>query len=268
MQPYILLTVQTLCVVGGVLAFSWWLRRRLPVRWSTWGWGALAFVLSQAVRLPLLLGLTLVLNPIFKGTDPGAVFWLNLVVLAGTSGLFEETARYVVLRWWTRGARRWHDALMFGAGHGGIEAILIFGFSAASAFVLLATGDQILAALRQSNPTQATAVAAQLESLRTLQPWGILAGLWERVLAITLHIALSIMVLRAVRERRLRWWALAVLWHDLVNAIALIAARYGGTLAAELTLTALSIGSLLVILRSRDKAEPEPGDADLQLAPH
>ena len=54
MTPQVLLLTVVALVVGGVLTLAIWLRRRYHVRWSTWWWGALAFVASQALRVPLL----------------------------------------------------------------------------------------------------------------------------------------------------------------------------------------------------------------------
>ena len=44
--------------------------------------------------------------------------------------MFEATARLVVLRFWRKDVQSRKQALMFGAGHGGIEAIIlgIIGF--------------------------------------------------------------------------------------------------------------------------------------------
>ncbi len=251
MEPYGVLTLQLLVVVSGTLALGWWLRHQLPVRWRTWGWGALAFVASQAARLPLLVAITFMSRPYFTGTSPELLFWINFALLTGTSGLFEETARYVVLRWLAKDARRWTDAVMFGAGHGGIEAILIAAIGFGTSLVLLLAGDTLLSQLQASAPDQAAALAAQINGLRGIQWWTPLPGVWERVLAITVHIALSILVVRAVRERKLWCWALAVLYHAVVNGVALLGLRYGGLLGTELGLTAVTALAVYLIVRTR-----------------
>jgi uncharacterized membrane protein YhfC len=173
------------------------------------------------------------------------------VVLTLTAGLFEETARYVVLRWLAKGARGWNNAVMFGAGHGGIEAILLVGGAAIANLVLLGQGDTLLAQLQATSPEQAEALAAQLEALRNLDWWLPFLAIWERVLAITFHIAASILVMRAVQTRRAIWWALAVGLHTALNAIALIALEYGGTVAAEVALTLFS-GLTVYIIATQD----------------
>jgi uncharacterized membrane protein YhfC len=251
MRSAILLTGQTLMVVLGVLLLGWWLHWQRAARPSTWGWGALAFVASQAVRLPLLIGITIAAGPYFTDLDPEIAFWINFAILTTTSGLFEETARYVVLRYAARDARRWRDGVMFGAGHGGIEAILIFGFGLFSSLTLLLTGDALVAQLQATAPDQVGALQAQIDTVRNLEPWTLLLGIWERVLAITLHIALSLLVLRTVRDRHWIWWLVAAVWHAAFNGTALLVVRYAGIWQAEAALTLLSALSVYVIVRTR-----------------
>ena len=251
MQLYLLLVLQASLVMLGVFGLALALRRALPVRWSTWGWGALAFVGSQALRLPLLTAIQLVTNPYLTGSDPEVLFWVNFAILVPTSGLFEEAARYVVLRWGARSARRWDDAVMFGAGHGGIEAILVFGAGLVSSLVLLTSGDAILEQLRSVSPAQADAVATQIDMLRNLTPLLILPGIWERVLAILFHISASILVMLAVRDRRLGLLWLAMLWHMVLNGTLLLVTHAYGIIAAEVALTLITAISVAVIVGTR-----------------
>ena len=50
MQPYVILSLQTLLVVFGALALAWWLRRRLPVRWGRAARASRSLTNSAAVR--------------------------------------------------------------------------------------------------------------------------------------------------------------------------------------------------------------------------
>ncbi len=161
-----LLIVQLITVLVGPILLAVWIRHRYGAAWSSLGWGALTFPLSQAARLPLLLGTAALLNPLAQEWDAEVLFWSNFVILTLTSGLFEEGARYIVLRWWGKSVRNWREGLMYGAGHGGIEAILIVGGTAISNIVLLATADSVLAQLGQMAPEQAAAVSAQIDALR------------------------------------------------------------------------------------------------------
>ena len=42
-----------------------------------------------------------------------------------SAGLFEEIARYLTYRFWLKDSQNWKSGLMFGAGHGGIEAMIL-----------------------------------------------------------------------------------------------------------------------------------------------
>ncbi len=248
MLPMILLTLQAIIVIIGTLWFSRWVGRHDPNGWRTWGWGALAFVASQVARIPLLLAFSTLFA---QGSElsQDQIFWINFVILTVTSGLFEETARYIVLRWLAKGARRWQDGVMFGAGHGGIEAILIMGGAAINGIVLLSMSDTLLAQAEAVSAEQVEALATQIDALRNIAWWQSLLGVWERVLAITFHIAASLWVLRAVREGEWQWWAYAALLHMAFNALALIMLQYGGAVAAEVALTGFTLISLWIIRR-------------------
>ncbi len=251
MSPIALLIIQLIAVVVGPILLAIWIRRRWQARWSALGWGALAFVGSQAVRLPLLIGSSLILNPYFIDADPNVLFWFNLVILSLTAGLFEEGARYIVLRWPAKQVRRWNDGLMFGAGHGGIEAMLIVGLAAVNNIILLSLGDTLVDQTRAVAPEQAAAVAAQLAELRNLAWWLPLIAVWERAMAITLHIALSLLVMIAVRDRRRSLLFAAIALHAIVNAVVGIVMRYGGIIASEAVLTLMTLLPLWIILRAR-----------------
>jgi len=58
-----MLIVQLVVVLVGPLLLALWIRRRYGAAWSSLGWGALTFPLSQIVRLPLLLGAAALVNP-------------------------------------------------------------------------------------------------------------------------------------------------------------------------------------------------------------
>ena len=257
MYTYLLLALQAGTISLGALGLGWWLHRRLPVRWATWGWGAAAFVAAQVIHIPVLTVLSLGLKQV--ALSPAAVFWITVLILGGTAGLFEESARYVILRWVDKRARSWDDAVMFGAGHGGIEAILIALYSVVIALVLLTSGDALVAQTQAVSPEQAAALASQLAGLRNPHLWAVGLAVWERVIGITTHIALSILVMRAVRTRRIAWLGLAILAHAIMDGMIGIVGRYtnNNIFAVEAVLTALTLVAVYVIVQSRRQARAE-----------
>lgn len=246
-----LLAAQFIVVLFGPVLLALWIRRRFGAAWSSLGWGALTFPLSQLVRIPLLLGTAALVNPYAMEWDADRLFWINFVVLTLTSGLFEEGARYLILRWGAKGVRDWKEGLLYGAGHGGIEAILIVGGTAISNLVLLLTADTVLAQLGQMPPGQAAAVSAQVDAVRTLTWLPIALSIWERAIAITLHIGLSLLVLLGVLRRNFRLVLAAMLIHAAFNGVALLALRYSDAVTVEVVLTLVALLPLYLIRRLR-----------------
>lgn len=237
MNPITIFAGQFCVVLLGVV-LTWVIARRVvPTRWSAIGWGALAFPLSQIARFALLIPVSVLANAVFAGGDPRLVSAASAVVLVLTSGLFEESARWIVLRYWAKPLRRWRDGVGFGLGHGGIEAILLMGLASINAIVLLATGDAAVEATRVSAPEQVSTLEAQIDMVRSATIGLASLGVYERVVAIVLHVALTLLVLRAVRARRWVWWALAVAIHCGVNAIAVLATTMGNPLLTEAAIT-------------------------------
>lgn len=159
-------------------------------KWN-WLWpllaGALSFGISQLLlRIPILqYGLPrfdwfLLLpyrNPLLYG-----------FLLAFTAGLFEETARWIGFRILGPNRRGFRDGVVFGLGHGGVEAVWVFWM-----------------------------MAAQLQAGIQATPLGLALGFAERAAAVCFHVGASVLVLYGVRKRKIRWLFLAILLHTLLD---------------------------------------------------
>ena len=95
--------------------------------------------------------------------------------------------------------------------------------------------------------------------------WGVswydsLLGALERLLVLPIQIALTIMVLQVFLRGQIRWLWLAIGWHALLNAVAVLSVRQWGAYAAEgiiAIFSLLSIG-IFFLLRNEDlDEEPE-----------
>lgn len=234
--------------------------------WSAWLLGALGFFVPQIlIRLPILTGLS--------QSAGFAAFAQNHPVaygfgLAFTAGLFELAGRYAVARCLKKDltCRR---ALAAGLGHGGIEAILITGLAYLSNvvfLVMLQTGG-FEAAIAQTTAAggDVTPLLTEKDALMNT-PWTmfLLAG-YERLLAMTCHVAMSMMVCYGVHTNRVLPWTLGCLavhtCMDFIASISLFIGR-GLTLAAAYTiiyilLTAITVLSILILqnIRTRWAAE-------------
>ena len=246
MLNVVLFALEAVIVLCGVVLFAWWLHRRLGTRWGTWVWGAISFIGSQVVRTVFLLLLTALLAQARFQPSMQAAFWINVVILSLTAGLFEETARYVVLRWLAKSSRGWNAAVMFGAGHGGAEALLLIVPAMIGNLSVLLSGDQ-----------------SSAQALRDVAWWTPPLAVWERANAIVYHIAASILIMQAVMRvagSPVKWWGWAVLYHFISNAVVLPIGQFGGQIAAEVVITGFTVLSLYLIFHFR----PHPVAPEMQ----
>jgi uncharacterized membrane protein YhfC len=255
MSPLVSIVIELILVIAGAIGLGVFLRRRLPERWSAWFAGGLAFVASQVLRLPLLSAFAAALPLLGIGPTTPAYLPVLITVQLASSGLFEETARYVVMRWLIKRVRDWKSGVMLGAGHGGVEAILVIGLASINLIALLAFGDTLLAQTQAAAPAQVPALQAQIEAVRGMQWWAPVLGVYERVGAVMLHISLSLLVMKAVRgdngRRAWLWWLLAVVFHAGANTVAVGVNQIAGPMATEGVLTVIAAVAVVIIARVR-----------------
>jgi uncharacterized membrane protein YhfC len=239
--------------------------RHMRVSWRLFAIGTATFIASQILHIPFNLW---ILNPLLNqlsssGLQANMMLALTAVAAGLSAGVFEESARYLIYRIWLRKERSWEQALMFGLGHGGIEAMFL-GLLALIAFF------QALALRGADLSTMVTAEQLPLVSTSLQEYWSApwymaLLGAVERALAICLHLGLAVLVWRAVVSRSIGWLALAVGWHTLANAVALIVYQQWGAYAAEGTVAILAGISLVLAFASRRAApgvQPDPDAAN------
>lgn len=213
------------------------LRRRFQVAWVLFGIGTLTFTGSQIVHFPLNdLLMDAGILPRAGLMEEGWTLVWTCLVLGLTAGLCEETARAAGY-WLLKRTRRYEDGLMLGLGHGGVESMVFGGvLTAATLSSLVPLIGTDLSALNLSTE-QAAALALQLESLSGSPLVAAGLPLFERLLAMALHVVLSVLVLKAFQRRNWLYYAGAVVYHMLVDAGAVYTAQvYGGYAASYLAL--------------------------------
>lgn len=145
--------------------------------------------------------------------------WLLAIVGGFMAGLFEETGRYFAFKTVLR-KKRGNDtnALMYGAGHGGVEIIILL---CSTMVINLIFSMQFNAGL--SSPFGNLDTAQAMINL----PWYIyLVGALERMPAVTMHIALSVLVWFAAKDnKKFLLYPLAIFMHLFIDAVAVVLAR-------------------------------------------
>lgn len=224
----IAVALMTLLLPLGVMLF---LRRR-GGSWTAFLTGAGTFVLFAMILEPILHNLVL-------RSPAGAVIQGNILLygLYGglAAGIFEETGRLLAFRFVLKGHPARITALSYGIGHGGIEALLLVGLTMASNLIL-GLSHAAGTPLPEETVTAAEAILAVPASLFL---W---SGL-ERLSAMALHLALSVLVFASVRTGKRRLFPAAIGVHAAVNFAAVASNAHlpvAATEAIVLLLTALA----------------------------
>ncbi len=243
--------LNALVMIGAPVVLGWCLARKFKVRWRLYLVGAVTFIAAQALHIPFN---RFVLLPWLEGLGmtvsvQGAGLILFGVIVGLSAGLFEETARYISYRFLAKDARTWEQGLMFGAGHGGIEAILV-GALALVAFVqIMALRGADLSAVIPAE--QLELAEAQIDAYWALPWFGVLLGAIERIFAIVVQLFLSLLVLQAILRKNPFLFAGALLWHMFVDAVAVVGVVTWGIYGVEALVGLMAVMSLAGILYLR-----------------
>jgi len=149
----------------------------------------------------------------------------NLVLYALYGGLaagfFEEVGRFLCMKVIMRKTLSREDSIMYGIGHGGIEAILIIGISEISniATSLSINAGTIDAQLQQVSEESRNQLYQQISQLWTTQSHMFYAAGLERLTAMTFHICASYLVYKAIAEKKVAFFFLALLLHVLLDSV-------------------------------------------------
>lgn len=248
--------LSSILIILFALGLGFYLTRKFKLGWGLYWIGAAVFVLSQVFHIPFNIGLTYLFRIGFIPSPPES--WqpiFNAVVLGLSAGTFEEIARYAGYRWWAKEARSWSKGLLYGAGHGGIEAILVGVLVMYTFIQMYALRGLDLATVVPAD--QLEVVSAQVSAYWSSAWYDSFLSTLERLLTIPVQIGLSIIVLQVFTRRKAYWLLIAILWHALVDAVAVYAASAWGVYVAEAFIALFAMVSILVIFLLR-QAEPEP----------
>ena len=225
--------------------------KKLRVSWKIWLVGALTFVASQVVHLPLNWAMGLLGAP--RGAALLPLPWLALV--AGLSaGMCEEVARYVALRFALRKiAHSWEEAVQFGAGHGGIEAMIVGALSAISVGAMMVIHWSPSTFGLEGDVLAQTLEAADQFWL-TPAHMAIVGGV-ERVFAMTAHIGMTVLVMRAVSRRNIAYLVAAIAAHTVLDMYAVWAMARLGIWWIEAGVAVFALAMLALTLGMRGRAE-------------
>jgi len=244
------------------LAFLIW--RRYMVSWRYFAYGVGIFTIFQLMsRIPLVQLAQALLGAEIRASSLLTAAWL--ILLAFSAGLFEEFGRYVGYRWiMPNDPKTWKIGVMYGIGHGGIEAMVLVGLSQ----IMLLTVLTLSPFLSGYLPDELRGALTQQEALLVGSPaWLPLLAAWERFWTVLFHVAMSLVVLQVFRRRQLRWLWLAIAIHAVMNVVVVAApswlpiSKHASQLLAEALVGVVGLFSVWAIWRFK-RVEEKTNPAD------
>ena len=143
----------------------------------------------------------------------------------------------------------WSQALQFGAGHGGFEAI-IFGLLALSTIVAMVVTQMVGP---QASGLGGDAAKQMAAFWGTAWYMPVVAGL-ERAFTITFHIAMPVLVIRAVVRHQAGYLLAAVAAHTAYDAWAVLGSRTLDLLLVEPGLGLIAGSAFWLIVRLKESS--------------
>ena len=252
---YITYFLNGFLMIAMPISLAIYLIRKFKLGWRLFWIGAATFILSQLLHIPFNALVTPLLNQTsITGLSALEKILVSALFLGLSAGIFEEFSRYFMYRWVAKDARSWGTGLLAGAGHGGIEAIIlgILVLYAYIQFIALRTAD-----LTAVFPAEQVDIARTQISAYWSTPWYMtILGAVERLFTIPLHLACSLLVLQAFTRKRFWWVGLAIGFHALADGLAVVAKGMKvPDLAIEGIIGIIAVISVVIIIVLR---KPEP----------
>ena len=141
---------------------------------------------------------------------------------------------------------------MYGAGHGGIEIILIMvaGMISNLIFTAAVNNGSIHDMIAPLDADQQAAYYQTITTLCTTPSWFFLLVLWERLSAFVAHMCMSLLVFRAVRDNNNLYLLISFMFHLLLNASAVIFQNFvANYVAVEIFITVVVIIMVVITLK-------------------
>lgn len=144
------------------------------------------------------------------------------------AGVFEETGRFVAYKTLMKRHYSTKNALYMGIGHGGCEALLLVGVNfisyAAIALMVNVIGvDRFIQMSTVGNAEIAETIRTQLDAIAGIGAVTVFQAVYERLIAMTFHICMSVIVYKAASRRGKIWlYPLAVVLHAVLDVPAML----------------------------------------------
>lgn len=207
-----------LCIIIPIAALIFYKAKNKDVPVSAFFIGGAVFMIFALILEQILHYFML---PVVRRNTAAYVIYGALA-----AGVFEETGRFLAFKTVMKKRTDPKAAVMYGLGHGGTEAILLAGMSMVSAAITAAmTNAMGLEAMikfsAQGNPDAAELARVQIEALSALTVGTMFISVFERIIAMTFHTAVSVIVFESAKVKGRAWlFPVCILIHALLDVPA------------------------------------------------
>jgi len=243
-------------LAAGIVPVAWWRRGRKGL-WGALALGLLAWIIGVALKVAWALPTNKAILGLFtRVLPPTLAAVVSHAYIGLLTGVF-ECGLVLLVAWRTRLRQAdWAQAMAFGLGKGGGEAVVLGLVALVQAVVMAAMGQRATSLL---TPEQHAAVA----QMATAASAG--SAMLERLAALAAHIFSSVLIVYGLRVRQQRWFWLSFAYLSAVDALAAWGiAVYGSSLPLRplffVYLALISAIGLvgLHLLQAKFPAAPEP----------
>lgn len=180
-----------------------------------------AFVLESAAHSLFLRG--------SMGNAIMGNIWLYGLYGGMMAALFEETGRMIAFRFFLKKQSDADgNAWMYGAGHGGFEAFYILFISGINNLTIAALINSGMIETLTSGLSGAALSSAEgvITQMQTMSWWMFLLAPLERIAAMLAHFSFSVFTWFAVKERKMKYYALALCIHFVLDFATVVLNGY------------------------------------------
>ncbi len=226
--PSLVITVILMFLMPVFFLIYWRKNHKQQTNFSWLIAGAVGFIVSARILELGIHMLCIVMdNPVSRFINSNTVAYVIYGITM--AGVFEECGRFIVMKFIMKKNRTCENSIMYGIGHGGIEilAVLLPAIITYLAIAVLFSSGSIENALSTLNITDETAAAA-LQSVQAAASFDyamMAMNVIERLLAMFLHIGLSVIVYYGIVNDKKIYLSVAIILHMLMDTFAALYQR-------------------------------------------
>ena len=260
--PALVITIVLMIAIPVVIFIYWRMKHKEQTKISWLIAGAAGFIVSARVlELGAHYFCIIADNPVSRFIN-GHTFAYVIYGIT-MAGVFEECGRFIVMKYIMKKNRTRENSVLYGIGHGGVEiiAVLLPGMiSFLVIAVMLSTGD-MTTALGTLGITEENAAAA-LSSVQAAAAfdYGMMAAnVIERILAMLLHIGLTVIVYYGITRAKKSCLPAAIGLHMLMDLFAALYQRNVVPLwSVEVWAALVTAGVVMITIKLYRQMEAAP----------